>query len=90
MIGLFNFYFKWIEIPISLLILVFTISIFIVISFFYKLSAIPLLGLLSCFYMMTELNISNWIGFGIWMLIGLVVYFTYGIKNSRLKQDKKV
>ncbi|MFN5443667.1 MAG: amino acid permease [Crocinitomicaceae bacterium] len=90
MIGLFHFYFKWIEIPISLLILVFIISIFIVISFFYKLSAIPLLGLLSCFYMMTELNISNWIGFGIWMLIGLVVYFTYGIKNSRLKQDKKV
>ena len=90
MIGLFHFYFTWIEIPISLLILVFTISIFIVISFFYKLSAIPLLGLLSCFYMMTELNISNWIGFGIWMLIGLVVYFTYGIKNSRLKQDKKV
>ena len=90
MIGLFHFYFRWIEIPISLIILVFTVLVFVVISFFYKLTAIPLLGLLSCFYMMTELNISNWIGFGIWMLIGLVVYFTYGIKNSRLKQEKKV
>ena len=90
MIGLFHFYFRWIEIPISHIILVFTVLVFVVISFFYKLTAIPLLGLLSCFYMMTELNISNWIGFGIWMLIGLVVYFTYGIKNSRLKQEKKV
>jgi hypothetical protein len=37
--------------------------------------------------MMTELNLSNWIGFGIWMVIGLVVYFVYGIKNSQLKKD---
>jgi hypothetical protein len=40
--------------------------------------------------MMTELNISNWIGFGIWMILGLAVYFAYGVKNSRLKQEKKV
>lgn len=81
----FHFYFNWNDIPNSLIILLIAISIFIVLSFFYKLSAIPLLGLLSCFYMMTELNISNWIGFGIWMLVGLVVYFSYGIKNSHLK-----
>jgi len=33
---------------------------------------------------MCELGISNWIGFGIWLLIGLVVYFLYGYKHSKL------
>ncbi len=86
----FNFHFNWKNIPNSILIVTFVIFIFFLLSFFYKLSAIPLFGLLSCFYMMTELNMSNWIGFGIWMLIGLIVYFTYGIKNSRLKEHKNV
>ena len=49
-----------------------------------NLSLIPVLGLLSCLYMMCELGISNWIGFGIWLLIGLVVYFLYGYKHSKL------
>ena len=48
------------------------------------LSLIPVLGLLSCLYMMCELGISNWVGFGIWLLIGLVVYFLYGYKHSKL------
>ncbi len=51
-----------------------------------NLSLIPVLGLLSCFYMMCELGISNWIGFGIWLLVGLVVYFAYGYRNSKLGQ----
>ena len=49
-----------------------------------NLSLIPVLGLLSCLYMMCELGISNWVGFGIWLLIGLVVYFMYGYKHSKL------
>ncbi len=52
-----------------------------------NLSLIPVLGLLSCLYMMCELGISNWIGFGIWLVIGLVVYFAYGFKNSKLGQQ---
>ncbi|TDO22034.1 amino acid permease [Pedobacter duraquae] len=51
------------------------------------LSLIPVLGLLSCLYMMCELGISNWIGFGIWLVIGLVVYFLYGFKHSKLNQQ---
>jgi len=50
----------------------------------YNLSLIPTLGLLSCLYMMSELNLSNWIGFGIWLLVGLLVYFGYSRKNSKL------
>jgi len=49
-----------------------------------NLSLIPVLGLLSCLYMMCELGISNWIGFGIWLVIGLVVYFLYGFHHSKL------
>lgn len=52
-----------------------------------NLSLIPVLGLLSCLYMMCELGISNWIGFGIWLVIGLIVYFAYGYKNSKLGQQ---
>lgn len=49
-----------------------------------KFSLIPLLGLICCLYMMAELGISNWIGFGIWLLIGLIIYFGYGYKHSKL------
>jgi len=49
-----------------------------------NLSLIPVLGLISCLYMMCELGISNWIGFSIWLVIGLVIYFIYGYKHSKL------
>jgi len=52
-----------------------------------NLSLIPVLGLLSCLYMMCELGISNWIGFGIWLVIGLIVYFAYGFRHSKLGQQ---
>ena len=55
-----------------------------VMSFIKNLSLIPVLGLLSCFYLMTELGYTNWLRFLIWLIIGLVVYFTYGYKNSLL------
>ncbi len=49
-----------------------------------NLSLIPMLGLISCFYMMAELSVWNWIYFTIWLLIGLVIYFGYSRKNSKL------
>jgi amino acid transporter len=52
-----------------------------------NLSLIPVLGLTCCLYMMCELGISNWIGFGIWLLIGLIVYFCYGYKHSKLNAN---
>ena len=53
-------------------------------AFKYNLSMIPLMGLVSCLYMMSELGVSNWIGFGIWLVIGLVIYFSYGYRKSKL------
>jgi basic amino acid/polyamine antiporter, APA family len=53
-------------------------------AFRKNLSLIPMLGLISCLYMMAELGIANWIGFGIWLLIGLFIYFGYSRKKSKL------
>ncbi len=53
-------------------------------SFKSNLSLIPLLGLICCLYMMAELSVWNWIYFGIWLLLGLVIYFGFSRKNSKL------
>lgn len=53
-------------------------------SFKENLSLIPLLGLICCLYMMAELSVWNWIYFGIWLLIGLVIYFSFSRNNSKL------
>ncbi|MEE1885178.1 amino acid permease [Pedobacter flavus] len=70
------------KIPMWIFILVTLIITFYCIT--KNLSLIPVLGLLSCFYMMCELGISNWIGFGIWLIVGLIIYFFYGYKKSKL------
>lgn len=51
-------------------------------------SLIPVLGLVSCLYMMAEIELKNWVGFMIWLAIGLVVYFTYSRKNSKLRDPQ--
>lgn len=56
------------------------------ITFFKNLSLIPLLGLISCCYLLTGMAVSNWKWFGVWLLIGLVFYFAYGYKNSKLNK----
>ena len=49
-----------------------------------NLSLIPVLGLLSCFYLMTQLGYDNWVRFIGWLVIGLVIYVSYGYSHSRL------
>ncbi|MFD2523402.1 amino acid permease [Emticicia soli] len=55
-----------------------------VLSFKHNLSLLPVLGILTNLYLMTELGWSNWRMFIIWMVIGLVIYFAYGYQNSKL------
>jgi amino acid transporter len=63
----------------------FIISIALVVQCFRKsLSLIPVLGLLSCGYLMTELGWTNWVRFLAWLATGLVIYFFYGFWNSKL------
>lgn len=56
-------------------------------AFRQNLSLIPLLGLICCLYMMAELGVSNWIGFGIWLFVGLIIYFGYSYKKSKLNSN---
>ncbi|MBT2482704.1 amino acid permease [Streptomyces sp. ISL-94] len=49
----------------------------------------PILGFLACGYMMYSLPTATWIAFGVWMAVGLVVYFLYGIRRSTLATAEK-
>lgn len=53
-------------------------------SFKKNLSLIPMLGLICCIYLMAELTIWNWIYFTIWLIIGLLIYFSYSRFHSKL------
>lgn len=55
-----------------------------ILTFLKNLSLVPVLGLASCFYLMTELGYTNWLRFLIWLVIGLVIYFSYSYKHSRM------
>ena len=47
-------------------------------------SLVPLLGLVSCCYLLTGMAVSNWSWFAVWLVIGLVCYFLYGYRHSKL------
>ena len=63
------------------------IVVMMVLAFMKNLSLIPLLGLISCCYLLTGMAVSNWMWFGVWLVIGLVIYFTFSYKNSRLNVE---
>ncbi len=71
----------------------FPLLIFVVVSLAVSIwavirqwSLIPVLGLLTNLYLMSELGATNWFRFGIWLLVGLVLYFSYGVKHSRINE----
>jgi len=45
---------------------------------------VPILGVLACVYLMFGLPWITWLRFGLWLLAGMVVYFLYGFRRSRL------
>ena len=61
------------------------VLILAVLSYVKKLSLIPLLGLLACGYLLSESGATNWERFFVWLIIGLLCYFLYGSKNSKLR-----
>jgi len=49
----------------------------------------PLLTVAFCFYLMYSLPVVTWIRFGGWLASGLLIYFLYGVKHSRLQKVHK-
>ena len=45
---------------------------------------VPILGIVTCLFMMVFLPMDTWIRLLVWMLIGLDIYLVYGVKNSHL------
>jgi len=54
-----------------------------------RLTLIPVLGVMCCTYLMTELGTKNWVRFGLWMAAGFVVYFIYSYKHSKLHKREE-
>jgi len=55
-------------------------------SYAKNFSLIPVIGLLSCFYLLTGMGWTNWAMFGVWLAIGLIIYFLYGYRKSKLAE----
>lgn len=61
------------------------ISVFAVIK---KWSLIPVAAVIINMYLMSNLGITNWLRFLIWLVIGLVIYFSYGRYKSHLRKEE--
>jgi basic amino acid/polyamine antiporter, APA family len=59
-----------------------------VLTFIRKFSLIPIMGVLFCSYLLIEIPAKSWIWFFVWMLIGLIIYFVYGYRKSKLVTEK--
>jgi APA family basic amino acid/polyamine antiporter len=49
----------------------------------------PLISIVACGYLMFQLPRVTWIRFGIWLLLGLVIYFLYSYRNSALRKRRE-
>lgn len=72
---------QWLFLIVAVLVTVY--------AFLRKYSLIPVLGLISCFYLMAQESHTNWYRFLIWLVIGLCIYFLYGRHNSKLALTNK-
>ncbi|MCK9203291.1 MAG: amino acid permease [Bacteroidales bacterium] len=72
------------EFPILIFIIAAAIMTFM--GVWKQLSLIPVLGLLTNFYLMSQLGITNWMRFLVWLAIGLTIYFLYSRRHSKLRK----
>jgi APA family basic amino acid/polyamine antiporter len=59
----------------------------------FRVPALPVIGVLAiaaCLWLMLNLTILTWVRFFVWMLIGVVVYFTYSRSHSTLSRKRDV
>jgi basic amino acid/polyamine antiporter, APA family len=64
-------------------------TILAVLAFLRKLSLIPILGVVSCLYLMAQETHTVWMRFLIWLVVGLAIYFVYSYSHSKLANQKE-
>jgi APA family basic amino acid/polyamine antiporter len=50
---------------------------------------VPILGIITCVVMMVSLPFDTWLRLFIWLAIGFIIYFFYGKKRSKLRNETK-
>jgi len=50
---------------------------------------VPILGIITCVVMMVSLPFDTWLRLFVWLAIGFVIYFFYGKKRSKLRNETK-
>ena len=71
---------------ISLIIFWISAALLAIFAFIKKYSLIPLMGVITCMYLLTGMSKSNWVWFIGWLVLGIIIYFLYGYKKSKLAQ----
>ncbi len=61
-----------------------------VLTFLKNFSLIPVMGVLSCAYLLIEIPATSWVYFFVWMIVGLLIYFIYGYHKSKLSDKNLV
>jgi APA family basic amino acid/polyamine antiporter len=54
----------------------------------FRVPALPLValsGAAACLYVMFGLPTQAWERFGVWLAVGLLIYFAYGFRHSRIR-----
>lgn len=77
-------YAKTITLDVPMVLFIIVATALTILSVSKKLSLIPVLGLLTSLFLMTQLGTTNWARFGIWLAVGLAIYFLYSRKTSKL------
>jgi len=57
-----------------------------ILAFLRRYSLIPLMGLITCSYLLTGMTYINWAWFIGWLILGLVIYFGYSYSHSKLNK----
>jgi APA family basic amino acid/polyamine antiporter len=50
---------------------------------------LPAIGVLFCIYLMTQLPLTTWVRFVVWLIIGMAIYFLYSRRHSRLRMTDR-
>lgn len=86
-IGLFNINEDNASLNISSIVFWIAMILIAIVAFIKNYSLLPLLGLSTCLYLLTGMTGTNWAWFASWLVLGLIVYFMYGYRKSKLRSE---